>query len=50
MRKLTPENRVFFKTGNFYSISNPGKTPARIFFAQGNEVVVGGGAGGDVSS
>ncbi|CAF9933504.1 MAG: hypothetical protein HETSPECPRED_008670 [Heterodermia speciosa] len=36
--------------GNFYSISNPGKTPARIFFAQGNEVVVGGGAGGDVSS
>ena len=43
-------------TGNFYSISNPGKTPARIFFAQGNEVAVGttaaagGGGGGDVSS
>ena len=35
--------------GNFYSISNPGKNPARIFFAQGNEMVAG-TAGGDVSS
>lgn len=35
--------------GNFYAISNPSNTPARIFFAQGNEVIAG-TAGGDVSS
>lgn len=49
MENLKTNNDPLFSAGNFYSISNPGNNPARIFFAQGNEVVAG-TAGGDVSS